>query len=61
MLLLLGILLDGVVTLILGVVIGMESKASPLFNVCLAVLHGVIAGFCILLLMAARALERDAT
>jgi small neutral amino acid transporter SnatA (MarC family) len=59
MLLLLAILLDGLVTLVLGIVIGTAWKISPLFYVSLAALHGLMAGACILFYLAVRALERD--
>jgi len=59
MLILLGILLDGVVTLALGVLIGTQSKMSSFFYVSLAALHGLMAGVGIILFMAVRAVERD--
>ena len=59
MVLLLAVLIDGLVTLVLGIVIGRAWKFSPLFYVSLAALHGLMAGVCILLFLAVRALERD--
>lgn len=61
MLILLGVLLDGLVTLALGVVIAAEWNASPLFGLCLAALHGLFAGLCIIILLALRVWERDAS
>ena len=60
MLILLGLLLDGAVTLALGVVIAMEAKESPLLYVSLVALHGFVAGLGIITLLAVSMLERDA-
>jgi hypothetical protein len=61
MLILLGLLLDGAVTLTLGVVIAMESRESPFFYVSLVALHGLVAGLGIIVLMGTGLLEKDAS
>jgi len=57
MLMLLAIILDGLITLVLGVVIGREWKYSPMFYVGLAAVHGLMAGFCVVIFLAVRAAE----
>ena len=58
MLILVGILLDGAATLALAFVIGSDWKASPLFYASLVALHGLVSGFCILVLVGVKVLER---
>jgi hypothetical protein len=58
MLILLGIILDGVVTLALGVLIATTWKVSSIFFVSLAALHGLVAGLGILLFVAVKGLEQ---
>jgi hypothetical protein len=58
MLILLGILLDGAATLALGFVMASEWKTSPLFYASVVALHGLVGGFCILILVGVKVLER---
>jgi hypothetical protein len=58
MLILIGILLDGVVTVALGVLIATEWKVSSIFYVSLAALHGFAAGLAIMLFVAVRGVEQ---
>ena len=58
MLILVGILLDGAITLGLGFVMASEWKTSPLFYASVVALHGLVGGFGILILVGVKALER---
>jgi len=61
MLILLGILLDGALTVGLGILIATQAKMSPLFYVSIAALHGLMAVCGIILFAAVKTLEHDPT